>query len=99
MVNQKHKPFLFYAVFLLLAVFTFNTQFAHAKHRTGGSIADAVAKSGGEFDQNENDFDILLNAVIAANLVDALAASGADLTVFAPTDKAFIALPVILAQM
>lgn len=56
------------------------------------TIADIVAASGGEFDDNHFDYDILLNAVIAADLVDALADPDADLTVFAPNDIAFILL-------
>lgn len=56
------------------------------------NIVDTVAASGGVFDRNRQDFDILLNAVAAANLGDALADAGADLTVFAPNDKAFIDL-------
>lgn len=54
------------------------------------SIAAAVAASGGTFDRNRNDFDILLTAVQAAGLVSALADPAANLTVFAPTDGAFI---------
>lgn len=53
------------------------------------TLAGLVAASGGEFDKNVDDFDILLNAVTAANLVDALDDPEADLTVFAPTDAAF----------
>jgi uncharacterized surface protein with fasciclin (FAS1) repeats len=50
------------------------------------SIAAAVAASGGTFDRNRNDFDILLTAVQAAGLVNALGDPAANLTVFAPTD-------------
>jgi uncharacterized surface protein with fasciclin (FAS1) repeats len=56
------------------------------------TITEIVAESGGEFDDNKYDYDILLNAVLAANLQDALADPNADLTVFAPNDKAFIRL-------
>ncbi|MEM7678680.1 MAG: fasciclin domain-containing protein, partial [Myxococcota bacterium] len=56
------------------------------------TLTGIVAESGGEFDQNDADFDILLNAVTAAGLADALADPEADLTVFAPTDAAFIKL-------
>jgi len=48
---------------------------------TPGTIADAVAGS--------SDFDILETALNAANLTSALAASDADLTAFAPSDRAF----------
>lgn len=58
----------------------------------GETITDIVAKSGGEFDDNKRDFDILLNAVIAADLAEALADPKARLTVFAPTDIAFYRL-------
>jgi serralysin len=54
------------------------------------SIADIVAQSGGEYDDNTQDFDILLNALKENNLVDAVAAEDASLTVFAPTDEAFL---------
>ena len=53
------------------------------------TIASIVAASGGEFDNNANDFDILLNALSAAGLVDAVANAEANLTVFAPNDRAF----------
>ncbi|MEO1512733.1 MAG: fasciclin domain-containing protein, partial [Planctomycetota bacterium] len=56
------------------------------------TIADIVAASGTGFDDNNGDFDMLLAAVSAAGLVDALADPEADFTVFAPTDAAFIAL-------
>ena len=39
-------------------------------------------------------FPTLLAAVEAAGLVDALSDDGASLTVFAPTEEAFVALPV-----
>ena len=56
------------------------------------TITDIVAASGGDFDGNRNDFDILLNAVLTAELADALADPQANFTVFAPTDRAFIRL-------
>ncbi|MEM6437331.1 MAG: fasciclin domain-containing protein [Cyanobacteria bacterium P01_A01_bin.123] len=56
------------------------------------TIADIVAASGDGFDSNDQDFDILLQAVQTAGLVDALNDPAADLTVFAPTDAAFVAL-------
>jgi uncharacterized surface protein with fasciclin (FAS1) repeats len=54
------------------------------------SIAGLVATSGTGFDTDPSDFDILLKAVQTADLVSALDAPGADLTVFAPTDAAFV---------
>ncbi len=63
-----------------------------ADHHDKPSITDIVLQSGGGFDNNRNDFDILLNAVVAAELADALANPAATLTVFAPKDAAFIRL-------
>lgn len=59
---------------------------------TEPTIADIVAASGGSFDSNQKDFDLLLTALQTAGLVDALADPDADLTVFAPTDAAFVKL-------
>lgn len=56
------------------------------------TLTGIVAASGGVFDQNSADFDLLLNAVQAADLAGALNDPDADLTVFAPTDAAFINL-------
>lgn len=56
------------------------------------SIAGIVAASGGAFDDDGTDFDLLLTAVTAAGLAGALDAEGADLTVFAPNDAAFVEL-------
>ena len=58
----------------------------------GNTITDIVLASGGEFDGDRRDFDILLNAVVAADLAEALADPDAELTVFAPNDKAFVRL-------
>ncbi|HEY7332634.1 MAG TPA: fasciclin domain-containing protein [Candidatus Limnocylindria bacterium] len=55
-----------------------------------GTITDIVAASGGEFDRKRSDYDILLNAVLAAGLEGPLANPDATLTVFAPNDAAFI---------
>lgn len=66
-----------------------------ASAQSGGTtIADtAIAVSSLDgFDSNNQDFDMLIQALIAADLVDAVADPGADLTVFAPTDQAFIRL-------
>lgn len=61
------------------------------------TIADfVVAQSGGAtagtFDQNGNDYDILLTALNAAGLTGAVADPDASLTVFAPRDRAFVRL-------
>jgi uncharacterized surface protein with fasciclin (FAS1) repeats len=55
-----------------------------------GTITEIVAASGGEFDGNRADYDILLTAVLTAGLEGALADESATLTVFAPNDAAFI---------
>lgn len=54
-----------------------------------GTITEIVAASGGDFDDRKGDYDILLNAVITANLADALNNPDDNLTVFAPNDLAF----------
>ncbi len=54
------------------------------------NITEIVAASGGEFDRNRYDYDILLNAVLTAGLAETLATPGLDVTVWAPNDKAFI---------
>ncbi|MCV3274020.1 fasciclin domain-containing protein [Roseobacter sinensis] len=56
------------------------------------TLAGIVAASGGTFDQDDTDFDVLLTAVQTAGLVGALDDPEADLTVFAPNDAAFVAL-------
>mgnify|MGYP001352938077 CR=1 FL=1 len=61
------------------------------------TIADlVVASSGGAdagtFDQNGNDYDLLLTALNTAGLTAAVADPDADLTVFAPRDSAFVKL-------
>lgn len=56
------------------------------------TIADIVAQSGGEFDDNMQDFDVLQRAITDAELGSVLNGSEADLTVFAPTDAAFVQL-------
>lgn len=56
------------------------------------TIADAVAASGDGFDANGGDFDILLAALGAADLVEALDNPNDSFTVFAPTDAAFQSL-------
>ena len=56
------------------------------------SIAGELAKSGSGFDANRQDFDILNAALDAAGLTAALDDLSADLTLFAPTDAAFLGL-------
>lgn len=55
------------------------------------TLTGIVAASGGTFDDNAADFDLLLNAVLTAGLEGVLDDAAADLTVFAPNDAAFIA--------
>jgi len=57
-----------------------------------GNIVDIVVASGGDFDNDLSDFDILLTSVLAADLAGALSDATADLTVFAPNDAAFLKL-------
>ncbi|SDE75149.1 fasciclin domain-containing protein [Ruegeria marina] len=54
------------------------------------TLAGLVAASGSGFDSNNADFDLLLQAVTTASLAGALDDPNADLTVFAPTDAAFV---------
>jgi uncharacterized surface protein with fasciclin (FAS1) repeats len=56
------------------------------------TIADRLERSGEGFDHNARDFDILNAALDAAGLTGALDDRKADLTLFAPTDAAFIKL-------
>jgi uncharacterized surface protein with fasciclin (FAS1) repeats len=56
------------------------------------TLAQLVAASGGDFDKRWFDYDLLLNAVQAAGLVDALNDPSVDWTLFAPNDLAFIRL-------
>ncbi len=56
------------------------------------TLAGLVASSGGVFDDDATDFDLLFNAVDAAGLTGALDDAGANLTVFAPNDGAFVSL-------
>lgn len=56
------------------------------------TITDLVASSGGVFDQDASDYDILLTAVLTAGLDDELADTASMLTVFAPNDRAFVRL-------
>jgi serralysin len=52
----------------------------------------SIVTASGDFDTNPKDFDLLLRAVQAAGLADALNDPTADLTVFAPNDAAFMKL-------
>ncbi len=65
-----------------------------ASTSSAATIKELVEQSGGpgEFDTNRYDYDILLNALLAAGLDGALDNAEDDLTVFAPNDRAFIRL-------
>lgn len=56
------------------------------------TIASFVASSGSGFDGNPFDYDMLLKAVVTADLVAPLADPQARLTLWAPNDGAFIRL-------
>ena len=55
-----------------------------------GAIALSGGETAGQFDDNSGDFDLLIQALTITGLVDAV--SHGDLTVFAPTDAAFVEL-------
>ena len=64
---------------------------SHGSSKPGTIVDVLAAKSGsGQFDGNHSDYDILLTAVKAADLVGPLSNPAASLTVFAPDDAAFI---------
>lgn len=65
---------------------------APEKGDSGATILDIALTSGGEFDNNLGDYDILVQAVVAADLGGALGDMDAELTVFAPDDRAFVRL-------
>ncbi|WP_412550883.1 fasciclin domain-containing protein [Shimia sp. MIT910701] len=57
-----------------------------------GTLLDVLKESGGSFDDDNTDFDMLLAALQATGLDDAADDPEAELTVFAPNDAAFISL-------
>jgi uncharacterized surface protein with fasciclin (FAS1) repeats len=65
-----------------------------AKGQPEGTVVDVlVAKSGGgAFDHNPRDYDVLVQAALAAGLADELGDPNALWTVFAPNDRAFVKL-------
>ena len=67
---------------------------AGAQDDATNTIVDVVIGASGppgDFDSNSRDYDLLREALIAAGLVDTVATTD-DITVFAPTDYAFIKL-------
>lgn len=66
-----------------------------ADHAYDMTIADIVINTSGgtdKTDHNRHDYDILLKAVLTADLAGALSDKNAELTVFAPNDGAFFEL-------
>lgn len=74
-----------------VALLAFTASPASASDGGRGSIVDvAVAASGGGTpDNNPNDYDILVQALVATGLDAALADTSKTYTVFAPNDRAF----------
>ncbi len=60
------------------------------------TVTGIVAASGGTFDDDGTDFDLLLTAVVAADLDGLLDDPSIDVTVFAPNDAAFLNLATTL---
>lgn len=58
----------------------------------GQLVVESVGPGGAAFDADRTDHDVLLAALDAAGLAGALADPDSDLTLFAPTDAAFIRL-------
>lgn len=90
------KKFILGGIAAMLAVTMLSTVFAGTASATSKpkppsqTITDIVAASGGKFDRNHRDYDILLNAVLTAGLEGTLATPGLNVTVWAPNDAAFI---------
>src|SRR5690606_8310685 len=74
----------------LTAVLICGSLFLSWQPASAQTITEIVARSGGTFDRNLLDYDILLNAVITADLADVLDDPNSDVTVFAPNDLGFI---------
>ena len=82
------------AIFAAMAVATATFAVPAGAENSAQTIAEtAIAVSSADgFDDENEDFDILIHALEAADLVGAVADPSADLTVFAPTDQAFVRL-------
>jgi serralysin len=86
---------IFYAVAALAALSVAPVRGSIYRYNMYSTIVDIVIEQSGgtdAWDHNENDYDILIKAVLTADLADALSDKTAKLTVFAPTDGAFFAL-------
>jgi uncharacterized surface protein with fasciclin (FAS1) repeats len=93
MARNAFLKTIFYAVAALVAFSVAPVR--GTGYDTSSTIADIlIEKSGGTdaLDHNKNDYDILIKAVLTADLADALSDKTAKLTVFAPNDGAFFAL-------
>jgi uncharacterized surface protein with fasciclin (FAS1) repeats len=88
------KKFILGGIAAMLAVTMLSTVFAGTASASSKpprpNITEIVAASGGTFDRNRHDYDILLNAVLTAGLEGTLATPGLNVTVWAPNDAAFI---------
>jgi len=64
----------------------------HSRPARANIVDTLVDRSGGgTFDRNPHDYDILVQAVLAADLAGVLSDPDTDFTVFAPDDAAFMA--------
>ena len=64
----------------------------HSRPPQANIVDTLVSRSGGgSFDRNPHDYDILVQAVLAADLAGVLSDPDTDFTVFAPNDAAFMA--------
>lgn len=64
----------------------------HSRSSSGNIVETLVDRSGGgSFDRNHYDYDILVQAVLAADLAGVLSDPDSRFTVFAPNDRAFMA--------
>ena len=82
------------ALVVLAATTVLLTPPASADHRPprGNLVETLVARSGGgALDRNPYDYDILIQAVLAADLAGVLSDPSTQFTVFAPNDAAFMA--------
>lgn len=89
---MSKKRFTLGVVAASLALAMVATMFSSSAGATSGrpTIAGVVASSGDGFDTRGSDYDILLAAVQAADLVETLDTAGLNVTVWAPNDRAFV---------
>lgn len=90
---MRRTRFAIAAVAAVALVFTAAPAQAHGGTPPGTIVDVAVAASGGGTpDRNHNDYDILVQAVLATGLAPALSDTSTKYTVFAPNDRAFLRL-------